>query len=66
MFVCVCNRVTDRAIREAVDRGIGSVDELADELRVATCCGRCRDFAQRILHEAVAARCPAEPQWACG
>lgn len=65
MYVCVCNQVTDHQIREAAGRGIGSVDELSAELKVATCCGRCRDCAQRVLREAAADRWRGGPGWAC-
>lgn len=52
MYVCVCNKVTDRQIRDAAARGVSTMDELAAQLRVATCCGRCRDCANRVLNEA--------------
>ncbi|MDJ0739924.1 MAG: (2Fe-2S)-binding protein [Gammaproteobacteria bacterium] len=56
MYVCVCNRVTDHEIRDAAQQGIGSMDELCAQLQVASCCGRCRDCAHRVLHEALAER----------
>lgn len=52
MYVCVCNRVTDGQIREACAKGACSLDCLRDRLKVATCCGRCRDCASRLLDEA--------------
>jgi len=51
MYVCVCNAVTDRQIRKARDNGASSVEDLSRELKVATCCGRCKDCANRILCE---------------
>jgi bacterioferritin-associated ferredoxin len=51
MFVCVCNGVTDRQIREAVSDGACSLDELAARLGVAAGCGTCVDFARQVLHE---------------
>ena len=54
MYVCVCNAVTDRDIREAVDQGAHSLKALSKQLRVATCCGRCADCARQVLHEAIA------------
>ncbi|MCB1773292.1 MAG: (2Fe-2S)-binding protein [Gammaproteobacteria bacterium] len=56
MYVCVCNKVTDHQIREAAERGLETFDELCSQLRVATCCGRCRDCAHRVLDEARAER----------
>ena len=53
MYVCVCNAVTDRDIREAASRGIRSMEDLGDQLRVATCCGRCLDHATKVLFQAM-------------
>lgn len=52
MYVCLCHGVTDRAIREAAHAGACSLAELAQSLRVATCCGRCADLAQTLLEVA--------------
>ena len=54
MYVCICNSVTDGDIREAVDEGISTLDELRDELKVSSCCGRCADCARDVLHQALA------------
>ncbi len=51
MYICVCNAVTDRAIREASRRGIRTVDQLAMETGLGTCCGSCRPMADEILAE---------------
>lgn len=52
MYVCLCNAVTDRAIRDAAARGVASIDALAAETGVGTCCGACRPLAIQILDEA--------------
>ena len=52
MYVCVCHGVTDRAIRQAAQAGACSLTELAQTLRVATCCGKCADLAQTLLEAA--------------
>ena len=54
MYVCICNSVTDRDIREAVIQGHDTLEALADHLKVSTCCGRCADCAREVLAEAVA------------
>ncbi|MGD8208114.1 MAG: (2Fe-2S)-binding protein [Chromatiales bacterium] len=54
MYVCVCNAVTDRDICAAAARGACSLEALGEELKVATCCGRCADCARRVLAEALA------------
>ena len=51
MYICSCNAVTDRDVRECARRGCGSLDELSFELGVGTCCGRCRPAAKEILDE---------------
>ncbi|MBD3618703.1 MAG: bacterioferritin-associated ferredoxin [Chromatiales bacterium] len=56
MYVCVCNAVTDRQIRRAAARGATTVEDLSRELKVATCCGRCRDCARGVLEEALDAQ----------
>ncbi len=54
MYVCVCNAVTDRDIREAAEQGADTLEALSERLKVATCCGRCADCARRVLHQAMA------------
>ena len=51
MYVCICNSVTDRDIRKATDNGVRTMKELSDQLRVATCCGRCAECANNILQQ---------------
>jgi bacterioferritin-associated ferredoxin len=58
MYVCVCNAVTDREIREAVGNGCTSMSKLRKELAVATCCGKCETRARELLAE-----CLADADW---
>ncbi|WP_426165833.1 (2Fe-2S)-binding protein [Pseudoduganella sp. R-34] len=51
MIVCVCNNISDREIRQAIDMGISSMDELREALGVATCCGNCLSYAAEVLDE---------------
>jgi bacterioferritin-associated ferredoxin len=51
MIVCVCNNISDREIREAVDLGISSMPELHRELGVGTFCGKCVSYARQVLNE---------------
>lgn len=55
MYVCICNQVSDREIHGAVRLGVTTLDELADTLGVGTCCGRCRECAQNVLQDGIAA-----------
>jgi bacterioferritin-associated ferredoxin len=51
MYVCLCNGVTDREIRAAVEDGAGSLLDVQSTLPVALCCGRCADTACDIVDE---------------
>lgn len=51
MYVCICNAVTERQIRQAVELGAESLRDLADCLNVGTNCGKCHNETCRILHE---------------
>ncbi len=51
MYVCLCNGITESQIRDAVGGGARSLSELHSCLGVASCCGRCADCAQQVLHE---------------
>jgi bacterioferritin-associated ferredoxin len=46
MIVCLCHRVSDRDIADAVRSGCGSFDQLQDDLMVASSCGACADCAR--------------------
>jgi len=51
MYVCVCQAVTERQVREAVENGVTSMRGLRQELGVASECGRCARCAHGILKE---------------
>lgn len=53
MYVCICNAITERDIKEAARNGVCSMEALGDRLKVATCCGNCRDCARKVLGEAL-------------
>jgi bacterioferritin-associated ferredoxin len=54
MIVCVCNNISDREIRQAVDLGLTTMAELRRDLGVATCCGKCHTCAREVLAEHLA------------
>ncbi|MGN6517952.1 MAG: (2Fe-2S)-binding protein [Dokdonella sp.] len=54
MYVCICNAVTDRAIREAAESGVHSFAELRRRTGCSDCCGSCEELASQIFHDAVA------------
>ena len=51
MYVCICNGVTDRQIREAVEGGCGSVSELTMRTGCGATCGSCLDMAASMIDE---------------
>ncbi len=59
MYVCVCNGVTDRDIRQAAQAGCGSVAELTMRTGCGACCGSCVEMACQLLDEARAEARPA-------
>ncbi len=49
MIVCVCHNVSDKAIRQAVDGGARSMQEIREQLNVGSCCGKCAAFAKTLV-----------------
>ena len=56
MYVCLCNGVTDSAIREVAAAGCRTLPELTMRTGCGATCGSCLDMAQQILDEVHAAR----------
>ncbi len=54
MIVCLCQRVSDRDIRQAVQDGIRDFESLQDETGVARNCGCCTDCAREVFEHACA------------
>ncbi|MER3546184.1 MAG: (2Fe-2S)-binding protein [Rhodanobacteraceae bacterium] len=54
MYVCICNAVTDRDIRNAAGEGVESFQQLQSRTGCGTCCGCCKEEASRLLTEACA------------
>lgn len=61
MIVCVCNNISDREIRQAVQLGVRSMVQLRNELGVGTCCGKCQGCAKQVLRESLQAQENATP-----
>ena len=49
MYVCICNGITDRDIRQAAAAGASTLNDLTRELGVAAGCGRCASCAHARL-----------------
>ena len=51
MYVCICNAVTERTIREHASRGVATLEELTAATGAGACCGACRPLAIEVLDE---------------
>ncbi len=49
MYVCICNKVTERDIQREIRDGAYSMSCLVDRLAVSTSCGKCDDAARECL-----------------
>ncbi len=52
MIVCVCRRVSDRDIANAVKEGAACFDAVQFDTGVATQCGRCGECAREAFEHA--------------
>ncbi len=62
MYVCICNAVTDKQIRQAAESGVRDLWGLQAELGVAANCGACKETAYQILNEHRKAKPTIEPR----
>lgn len=53
MYVCLCNGVTEAAIRRAAQSGIRTLGELAMNTGCSAGCGCCSELAEEVLREAL-------------
>ncbi len=61
MYVCLCNAITEKAVKDCARDGARSLDDLAAQLGVGTCCGRCRECARNLLDESCCQESEAIP-----
>jgi bacterioferritin-associated ferredoxin len=52
MYVCICNGVTDRDVRQAAEAGCKTVAELTMRTGAGATCGTCLDMAATLLEDA--------------
>jgi bacterioferritin-associated ferredoxin len=53
LYICICNAITERQVRDCASSGARSVDQLASELGVGSGCGRCLECATDLLREVI-------------
>ena len=51
MYICICNEITDTQIKQAVADGVGSFQDLQQQLGVAQQCGECKCHARNCMRE---------------
>ncbi len=49
MYICLCNRVTEKDIEEAASNGATSLRDLRSMLGVSSQCGTCESAAMEVL-----------------
>jgi len=54
MYVCVCNAVTERTIRDLVAEGYHSVNEIQALTGCSGTCGRCHEHAEAVIEASMA------------
>jgi len=54
MIVCLCHRISDRDITQAVRDGVRDFETLQDETCIARNCGCCEDCAKQVFNQACA------------
>jgi bacterioferritin-associated ferredoxin len=52
MYVCLCNGITERAVREAAANGARNLSDLQTMTGCASTCGSCADAAMQVLRDA--------------
>ncbi|GAB6195499.1 (2Fe-2S)-binding protein [Lysobacter xanthus] len=62
MYVCICNGVTDRDIRQAAEAGCRTMTELTMRTGAGSTCGSCIEMATSLLDEVHASRALPLPQ----
>lgn len=53
MYICLCHAVSERAIYEAVDRGVSTYSELSFTTGCGTQCGSCAKTARQLFKDAL-------------
>lgn len=54
--VCYCMNVTSGMIRDAIDNGASTLEEVQSVTGAGTVCGSCLDSVQRLVEQFVAER----------
>lgn len=52
MYICLCNGITERTVREAAQAGARDLADLSAMTGCGTSCGSCADLAMQVLQDA--------------
>ncbi|ETI62478.1 (2Fe-2S)-binding protein [Marinomonas profundimaris] len=50
MYVCICNQVSDRAIKASIQEGATTMRALYKEHSIGSQCGKCCQCAKKLLN----------------
>lgn len=51
MVVCVCKRINDKIIDQAISNGAKSFEELSEKCELGNDCGQCKSFAKEHIEK---------------
>ncbi len=51
MYVCICNAVNDRQLKQALDEGVVSIRALRRHFGFESCCGKCTSCMRSLINE---------------
>jgi len=51
MIVCICNNVNSATIKNTVERGACSVDDVKASTGAASCCGKCQFKVNALVQD---------------
>jgi len=51
MIICICNVISDKDIRKAIDDGDSDFNEFAKQLGIGDDCGSCHKFAHTFFEK---------------
>jgi bacterioferritin-associated ferredoxin len=57
MYVCICNALTDRKVRDAISSGASRPVEVYDACDCAVKCGACARTVRKMIEEIVLPAC---------